>query len=102
MYLQLKLPCARFTPEWERGYCAHSWQVAESERALVERLVARETETVDELLVRVETARDEMARFKEFDYVIPNVSGQLDETAAMIGAIIDTEKRRSSVPEVKL
>eukprot|EP00976_Prorocentrum_cordatum_P060273 1175825-Prorocentrum_minimum.AAC.6 len=43
-------------------------QVAESERVLVERLVNRQTELVNSLAVRVKTAREELARFREFDY----------------------------------
>jgi guanylate kinase len=42
--------------------------VAESEAELVERLVSRKTETAEKMAVRVKTARDEMARVKEFDY----------------------------------
>lgn len=42
--------------------------VAESEAELVERLISRKTETAEKMAVRVKTARDEMARVKEFDY----------------------------------
>ena len=42
--------------------------VAESEAELVERLVARKTETPEKMAVRVKTAREEMTRVHEFDY----------------------------------
>ncbi|KAK0607193.1 hypothetical protein LWI29_010965 [Acer saccharum] len=43
--------------------------VAESELALVERLVERKTESRDELLVRIATAREEVKHVRNFDYV---------------------------------
>lgn len=51
---------------------------AESEKALVERLLARKTETPEKLVVRAATAREEAARLGEFDYVVVNAQGQLD------------------------
>eukprot|EP00242_Pyramimonas_sp_CCMP2087_P010848 CAMPEP_0198199624 /NCGR_PEP_ID=MMETSP1445-20131203/2867_1 /TAXON_ID=36898 /ORGANISM="Pyramimonas sp., Strain CCMP2087" /LENGTH=264 /DNA_ID=CAMNT_0043869509 /DNA_START=257 /DNA_END=1051 /DNA_ORIENTATION=+ len=76
--------------------------VAESERALVERLVGRQTEDLDSLKLRVETARQETARYTEFDYVLPNVTGQLDETAKMIAKIIDLQKSRANCPPIEV
>eukprot|EP00240_Pyramimonas_obovata_P005501 CAMPEP_0118956564 /NCGR_PEP_ID=MMETSP1169-20130426/61647_1 /TAXON_ID=36882 /ORGANISM="Pyramimonas obovata, Strain CCMP722" /LENGTH=323 /DNA_ID=CAMNT_0006904599 /DNA_START=62 /DNA_END=1033 /DNA_ORIENTATION=- len=76
--------------------------VAESEKVLVERLVGRQTEAIDSLAVRVATARDELARFPEFDYVLVNENGKLDETADLIGRIIDVEKRRTHRPAIQL
>jgi len=70
--------------------------VAESEAALVSRLVSRGTEEISDLMVRVQTAREEVAQYKDFDYVIQNASGKLGETAAEIGSIIAAEKRRTS------
>lgn len=52
---------------------------AESERALVERLVARKTETPEKLVVRAATAREEAARLGEFDYVVVNAQGKLEQ-----------------------
>lgn len=46
--------------------------VAESEVAMVERLVDRKTESQEELLVRVATAREEVRHLKSFDYVVVN------------------------------
>eukprot|EP00854_Cymbomonas_tetramitiformis_P000862 gene862-1354_t len=42
--------------------------VAENEKALVQRLVARKTETKEKLLLRVNTAREETQTFRDFDY----------------------------------
>ena len=74
--------------------CVSIFLVAESERALAKRLIARKTEPLDKALVRVETAQQETGRIKEFDYVVENQSGQLDATVAKICAIIDAEKMK--------
>ncbi|KAK1563802.1 hypothetical protein Q3G72_033053 [Acer saccharum] len=50
--------------------------VAESELALVERLVER-TESRDEFLVRIATAREEVKHVRNFDYVVVNAEGKL-------------------------
>lgn len=42
--------------------------VAESEKELVNRLVARKTEPEDKMKVRIATAKSEMARVAEFEY----------------------------------
>jgi guanylate kinase len=68
--------------------------VAESEKELVERLVSRKTETADKMSIRVKTARDEMARVKEFDYVVVNRDGAMEETVEQIEAILLAEKAR--------
>lgn len=69
---------------------------AESEEALVKRLAARKTEPLDKLLVRVATARQEMACMRQFDYVVVNAEGQQERAAAMLASIIDAEKAKSS------
>lgn len=65
---------------------------AESEKALVERLLARKTETPEKLIVRAATAREEADRLSEFDYVVVNAQGQLDhavraQTAGVSAAV---------------
>lgn len=70
------------------------FMVAESELALVERLVERKTESIDNLLVRVATAREEVKHITEFDYVVVNADGQLERTVSHLCAIIDAEKAR--------
>ena len=76
--------------------------VAESEAALVKRLVERKTETREKLLVRIATAREELKRMEEFDYVVVNADGQLEKTASLISHIIDAEKARVHQKEVGL
>jgi guanylate kinase len=76
--------------------------VAESEASLARRLVARKTETPDKLALRVQTAREETARVSEFDYVVVNADGKLDETAGKLAAIIDVEKMKRGRERVKL
>ncbi|XP_013614318.1 PREDICTED: guanylate kinase 3, chloroplastic [Brassica oleracea var. oleracea] len=68
--------------------------VAESEVAMVERLVDRKTESQEELLVRVATAREEVRHLKSFDYVVVNAKGRLDDAVSRVEAIIDAEKSR--------
>eukprot|EP00270_Netrium_digitus_P006862 TRINITY_DN1980_c0_g1_i6.p1 TRINITY_DN1980_c0_g1~~TRINITY_DN1980_c0_g1_i6.p1 ORF type:complete len:277 (-),score=51.96 TRINITY_DN1980_c0_g1_i6:252-1082(-) len=68
--------------------------VAESEAALVSRLVERKTESIDKLLVRVQTAREEMKRLHEFDYIVVNPEGEMDVAVNTIISIIDAEKSR--------
>lgn len=67
---------------------------AESEAALARRLFKRGTETDAQFARRVETARDETKRVDEFDYVVVNGDGGLEQAAARLGAIIDAEKSR--------
>lgn len=68
--------------------------VAESELALVERLIERKTESKEELLVRVATAREEVRHVRNFDYVVVNAQGKLDDAVAMVGSIIHAEKAK--------
>jgi len=76
--------------------------VAENERALVRRLLARKTEPLDSALVRVETARKETQRIGEFDYVVENPSGKLEETVQKICSIIEAEKLRMNKKRIKI
>lgn len=76
--------------------------VAENERALVKRLLGRKTEPLDRALVRVETARQETKRIGEFDYVVENPSGKLEETVKKISSIIEAEKLRMQQKAIKI
>ncbi|XP_022973767.1 guanylate kinase 3, chloroplastic-like isoform X1 [Cucurbita maxima] len=68
--------------------------MAESELKLVERLIDRKTETKESLLVRVATAREEVRHVKNFDYVVVNAEGKLENAAKLVGSIIDAEKAK--------
>ena len=68
----------------------------ESEMVLVERLVDRKAEIMESLLVRIGTAREEMKHVKNFDYVVVNAKGKLDNAVKLMESIIDAEKARVS------
>ena len=72
------------------------------EEELEQRLLTRKTETEEKLKKRIETARQEMLRVHEFDYVIENKDGKLDETVAAIGAILCAEHHRVNPRKVTL
>jgi len=74
----------------------------ESEDALVRRLKARQTETAENLSLRIATARQELKRAAEFDYVIVNADGHLDETVNTVIAIIQAEHHRVNPRKVSL
>lgn len=68
--------------------------MAEREMALVERLVERKTESREELLVRIATAREEVKHVKNFDYVVVNAEGKVDVAVKLVESIIDAEKAK--------
>jgi guanylate kinase len=68
--------------------------VPSSEEELVNRLRERETETAAELERRIAAAREEMKRVTEFDYLVVNRDGALDQTVETVAAIIAAEKCR--------
>ncbi|KAL8026221.1 hypothetical protein ABFX02_14G013400 [Erythranthe guttata] len=68
--------------------------VAESEAALVNRLIGRKTEKVEDLAMRVAAAREEIRCLKEFDYVVVNEDGELERSVEMVASIIDAEKAK--------
>jgi guanylate kinase len=74
----------------------------ESEQALVKRLKARKTEKPEELSLRIATARQELKRAAEFDYIIVNAEGCLDETVDTVIAIIRAEHQRVVPRKVSL
>ena len=63
----------------------------DTEEELVERLQKRKTESPAELKLRIATARKELNRVQEFDYVVVNRDDQLDKTVDSIEAIIHAE-----------
>jgi len=74
----------------------------ESEEELVHRLETRKTETPDSLALRIATARKELKRVEDFDYVIINRDFQLDVTVDAIRSIIEAEHHRVSPRKVSL
>ena len=51
-----------------QGWRCASLQVAESEAVLACRLISRKTEVLEKMIMRVQTARQEMRHLPEFDY----------------------------------
>ncbi len=64
----------------------------ESEGELERRLSERKTETPENLKIRIATAREEMKRIKEFDYVVVNRVNAQDQAVDQIVAIITAER----------
>ena len=73
-----------------------------SEEEMVERLRARKTETPEGLKLRIATARKELERMDEFDYVVTNREFALDGTVDQIIAIIEAEHARVTPRTVAL
>jgi guanylate kinase len=67
---------------------------AESEEKLVRRLQERKTEAADQLKMRIVTARGELQRIVEFDYVVINHEDALQATVDQVLSIIKAEKSR--------
>jgi len=66
----------------------------ESEAELERRLTIRKTENIEDLKLRIATARKELQRMDRFDYLVVNPEGELEQTVATIMAIIDAEHHR--------
>jgi guanylate kinase len=75
---------------------------ASSEEELISRLEARDTESEEQLRIRIATSRQEMKRLAEFDYVVVNHQDQLDEAVAEVEAIITAEHSRVQPRRVTL
>jgi guanylate kinase len=65
-----------------------------TEEELVGRLLNRKTESPESLRIRIATAREEMQRIPEFDYVVINHDDQLAETVQDVIGIIRAEHCR--------
>ena len=74
----------------------------ESEGELIARLAARRTDSEEALRTRTEIARQEMRRIDEFDYIVVNRNGQLENTVETIMSIITAEKCRVWQREISL
>lgn len=69
---------------------------------LERRLSARKTDSPEARRLRLETARREMAKAGEFDYVVVNETDHLDEAVEQVLAAIAAEKRRPGRRTVRL
>ena len=61
---------------------------------LRERLLARRTETNEQILQRLDTAQEEFNFIRSFDYVVVNAEGQKEEAIADLQAILHAERFR--------
>ncbi|MFN2159255.1 MAG: guanylate kinase [Anaerolineales bacterium] len=68
--------------------------MTEDERIMIERLEERNSEDPDELKLRIATARKELERVDEFEYLVINRQNKLDETVDKILAIMAAEHQR--------
>jgi guanylate kinase len=75
---------------------------APSEDELVQRLRKRASDSPEQLEKRMATAREEMKRLHEFDYVVVNRDGELDRAADDVLAIVQAEHCRAKPRVVKL
>jgi len=74
----------------------------QSEKELVDRLKSRKTDSAEDLSLRIATAQHELKRAAEFDYVIVNSDGCLNETVETVIAIIRAEHHRVNPRKVNL
>ena len=75
---------------------------APTEEELVVRLRSRKTEPLDQLQLRIAESRQEMKRASEFDYVVVNRNGKVDQAVADVLAIVRAEHCRTRQRVVKL
>ncbi len=74
----------------------------QNEEEMISRLRLRMTETPEALKLRIATARQELKRVTEFDYVVVNPQGGLDQAVDAILAIITAEHHRVHPRQVTL
>lgn len=72
------------------------------EPELERRLIARKSESPEDLKLRIATARQELKQIGIFDYVVVNVEGRLDDTVDTIEAILRAEHHRTHPRKVTL
>jgi guanylate kinase len=72
-----------------------------SRDVLLQRLRHRSTESPEQLQVRAQTAQQETEQMAEFDYVVPNADGKLDQTVDTVLSIIVAEKHRTHPRQVR-
>lgn len=73
---------------------------AKDEAEFIQRLIDRETETPEDLKIRIAMAREEMKEIKNFDYLVVNQNSKLDKTVDIIQSIIEAEHHRIRMTEV--
>lgn len=74
----------------------------QNDKEMVERLKKRKSESADALALRIATARQEMKRIDEFDFLVVNRNSKLDETVDTILSIVRCEHHRVNPRKVTL
>ncbi len=69
---------------------------AASLEELKRRLLGRGTDSPDQVEIRLRTASEEMRRIPEFDYLVVNADGRLEDTVESIVSIIRAEHCRAT------
>jgi guanylate kinase len=69
---------------------------------LIDRLTMRNTESEENLKLRIETVKEEMTRVEMFDYIAVNEHGQIDRVVDEIRSILCAEKMRVKPREYNL
>jgi len=67
---------------------------APSEAEMIRRLRERGGDTEEQVEARIATAREEMSHLEEFDYLVINHQGRLDEVVEQVQAILTAERCR--------
>ncbi len=73
-----------------------------SMEVLERRLKERKSDSSSSIATRIFTARQEMERLKDFDSVVVNQEGRLEEAVSAIDAIITAERSRARPRDVRL
>jgi guanylate kinase len=73
-----------------------------TEQELIQRLRERKSESEESLRLRLETARQELESLSEFDYVVENTQGGLEQCVNDIISVIRAEHLRVHPREVSL
>jgi guanylate kinase len=66
----------------------------QDEEEMAQRMIARKSDKPEDLKLRIVTARMELKRITEFNYLVVNEEGRLEETVETILAIIRAEHHR--------
>jgi guanylate kinase len=76
--------------------------IASSEEEMVARLRGRKTEDAGMLAMRIATAREELRRLAEFDYVVVNRDSHLNDAVQQVLAIMTAQRCRVDWEPVEL
>ena len=74
----------------------------ENESVLLERMQSRTGDTPESVKLRLATFHQEMQCLAAFDYMVPNITGQLERTVEVIRSIITAEHHRVHPRKVTL